>query len=261
MTEREVFPNAPLQLVVFEARHAGGLKVGREALEALVAVFGIAARVNFGGPALRLADEAAGPEAALFQIIDSSATLSVTVWPTSLVVESTEYLHFERFRATVVEVFASFVEIVRPVAFSRVGLRYVDEVHPDPPALLPRDWGRWIDRRLVDFSAVTSRPGTGFGGGLSIDLGDDYMLSFRFTPVPGPAVESAGTLQLRPRPRTPAVILDTDGFWQPEEAEPLAAQGLERLLTRLHDGIRELFDSVVTDASRSLFRSKEMARQ
>lgn len=260
MTEREVFPNAPLQLVVFEARHARA-DVGREALEALVAILGDGAHVNFGGPALRVADEAAGPEAALFQVIDSTETISLTVWPTSLVVESTDYEHFERFVSLVAEAFSSFVGLVNPPAFGRVGLRYVDELHPDPPALLPTDWSRWIDGRLVDFAGVTPRPVSGFGGGLSIDLGDNYMLSFRFTTVPGPAVESTGALRLRERPRTPAMILDTDGYWQPPEPEPVSPNDLERLLTRLHDGIRELFDSVVTDESRSLFRAGEMAER
>jgi len=261
MTEREVFPNAPLQLVVFEARYVGGVTAGRDVLEALSARVGPDVQVHFGVPVLRVADEDAGPEAALFQVVDASSTLAVTLWPSSLVIESTDYEHFEAFASVVTDVFGAFAAALQPARIGRVGLRYVDELHPNPPALVPPDWARWVDRRLVDIAAITSRQVAGFGGGLAVDLGDSCMLSFRFTTVPGPAVEAMGNLKLRPRPRTPALVLDTDAFWQPPEPEQLMSDRLEGLLARLHDGVRELFDAVITDESRALFRTQEMARQ
>lgn len=261
MNDREVFPNAPLQLVVFEARYVGGSEAGRDALDALSSCLGPSAQIRFGVPVLRVADEEAGPEAALFQVVDAASTLSITLWPSSLVIESTDYEHFEAFASVIDDVFGVFAEALQPAAIGRVGLRYVDELHPDPPALVPSDWSRWVDRRLVDIAAITNRPLAGLGGGLSVDLGESCMLSFRFTTVPGPAVEAAGNLKLRPRPRTPALVLDTDAFWQPPEPEQLAPERLTGLLGRLHEGVRELFDVVITDESRALFRTNELAHQ
>src|SRR5437899_2573621 len=63
MNAREVFPNAPLQLVVFEARYVGGSEAGRDALDALSSRLGPSAQIRFGVPVLRLADEEAVPEA------------------------------------------------------------------------------------------------------------------------------------------------------------------------------------------------------
>jgi uncharacterized protein (TIGR04255 family) len=263
MVAREVFPYPPLQLVIFEARHGGvaDVDVGRETLDGLMEAVGQGSRVGFGVSTLRIADPSAGPEAALFQIVDPFGTASVTMWPTSFVVEATDYQHFEAFREVVTTIFGVFMSnaSVAP-PFARIGLRYVDELHPDPPALEPLEWGKWIDSRLVGLATIARRPVTGFGGGLSVDLGDSCGLSFRFATLAGPAVESTGPLQLRPRPATPAIVLDTDGFWLPSDPESLDTPKLGALLDRLHDGVRELFDEVVTEESRALFRG-EVARQ
>lgn len=254
MNAREVFPNAPLQLVVFEAQYVSDLVPGRDVLEALSAPLGDGAQVHFGVPMLRVADGAEAPEVARFQVVDSAATTAITLWPTSLVIESTDYEHFGGFAAIVAAVFEAFVAGLQPTAIARVGLRYVDELHPDPPALAPTDWAKWVDPRLVNVAAITARPVVGFGGGITIDLGDHCLVGFRFATAPGPAVEAGETLKLRSRPRTPALVLDTDAFWQPPTAEQLAPTALVGLLNRLHDAVRELFDKLITDASRDLFR-------
>lgn len=258
MNDREVFPNAPLQLVVFEARYSGGAEAGRESLDAFSSHIGADAQVRFGMPPLmRVADEDTGPESALFQIVDRESTLSVTLWPSSVVVESTDYKHFEAFASVIEGIYGTVAEALQPSVVGRIGLRYVDEFHPDPPVLDLSDWSRWVDHRLVEIAAVANRPLVGLGGGFSVDLGESCMLSFRFTTVPGPAVEATGSLKLRPRPNTPALVLDTDAFWQPPEPQQLTGDGLNVLLSRLHHGARELFDVVITDKSRSLFRTKE----
>jgi uncharacterized protein (TIGR04255 family) len=253
MATREVFPNAPLQLVVFEARHATATRVGRTALDALSAVLGGGAEVEFGIPTLRVA-EGAAPEGVLFQVVDRSRTTAVTVWPSSLVVESTDYERYERFRDTVRAAVDGFGSSVDVPAFIRIGLRYVDELHPDPPVTNPTEWSRWVDGRLVGLAGVAHQPITGLGGGVSLDLGSRCGINFRFSTVPGPAVESAGSLRLRTRPATPALVLDIDGFWQPREPERLDTDQLLGILDRVHDGVRDVFDTVVTDESRSIFR-------
>ena len=71
------------------------------------------------------------------------------------------------------------------------------------PVFRPEEWSRWIRADLAALTGIIRLPIVGFGGGLTIDIGGDCNLSGRYTTVPGPAVESAGLLRLRPRPASP----------------------------------------------------------
>ncbi len=258
MSAHEVFPHAPLQLVVFELRYERQTKVGRELLDALTPLVADG-EVDFGAANVRVTQPGA-PESALFHILDRAGTLALTVWPTSLTLESSDYQHFGPFRDTALATFAALSRHLGGPPLHRLGLRYVDEIHPDPSPAEPAGWARWIRPELVGLASVTDGSVTGFGGGVTVDLGDDCTLSFRYSTVSGPAVESGGLLRLRRRPATPAVVLDTDGYWQPTGATPVSHDRLAGLVDQLHDAISGLFTDVTTDDSRSLFRTAEQGR-
>lgn len=249
----EVFANAPLQLVVFEVRYERLAKVGRELFDALSAVV-TDGEVDFATANVRV-DQPASPEAALFHIVDRAGTLAITMWPSSMVVESTDYLHFSPFRQIALEAFTALSHHLGDHRVSRIGLRYVDEIHPDPSPRRPEEWSRWIRADLTALTGITKLPIVGFGGGLTIDIGGDCNLSFRYTTVPGPAVESAGLLRLRPRPASPAVVLDTDGYWQPPQPAALDPDDLAAVVNRIHDAVTGVFEQVITEDSRMLFRA------
>ena len=255
MSAHEVFPDAPLQLVVFELRYERQAKVGRDLLDILTQLVA-GGEVDFGGVNVRVTQPGA-PESALFHVLDRAGTLALTVWPSSLTLESSDYQHFGPFRETALAAFAAVSRHLGEPPLRRIGLRYVDEIHPVPSPGEPDGWARWIRPELVGLAKLTGGSVTGFGGGVSVDLGDDCALSFRYSTVSGPAVESGGLLHLRRRPATPAVVLDTDGYWQPAEAAPVSEDRLAGLVDQLHDAISGVFADVITDDSRSLFRTAE----
>jgi uncharacterized protein (TIGR04255 family) len=255
MSTHEVFPNAPLQLVVFEVRHQRVAKVGRGLFDALTRLVADG-EVDFGSANI-LVQQPEPPEPALFHIVDRAGTLAITVWPSSLVVERADYKRFSSFRQTALAAFENLSRHLDGHPLTRVGLRYVDEIHPDPTPSRPAEWGRWIGGDLVASAQISDLPVVGFGGGVTIDAGEECMLNFRYSTVAGPSVESSGLLHLRPRPNTPAVILDTDGYWRPARPSSLSPEQLGRMVDRIHDAIAQVFDRVVTDDSRMLFRSSE----
>jgi hypothetical protein len=78
---------------------------------------------------------------------------------------------------------------------------------------------------LLALPSLTGKRVSALGGGLTVDLGDDYAVNFRYATAHGPVVQSAN-LWLRPRPSSAALMLDTDAFWQP--AQPWSTFPSER---------------------------------
>lgn len=259
MSMHEVFPNAPLQLVVFEVRFDRLASVGRGLLDALTGLVG-EGEVHFGTANVRvvLPDP---PESAMFHIVDKAGTLAITVWPGSLAVESSDYKQFSLFKEKALAAFSEVSPHLSGRSVHRIGLRYVDEIHPDPSPTKPEEWGRWVNPALVSLARITDDPVVGLGGGVTIDVGDECMVSFRYSTVPGPAIQSSGLLQLRPRPSTPALLLDTDGYWQPSSRSAIGTVRVSAVVDRIHDAIAAVFHQVITDESRTLFRSTERGGQ
>lgn len=255
MTMHEVFPNAPLQLVVFEVRFDRLASVGRGLLDALTGLVGDG-EVQFGTANVQVVLPGP-PESAMFHIVDKPGTLAITVWPGSLAVESSDYQQFSLFKEKALAAFSEFSPHLSGRPVNRIGLRYVDEIHPDPSPTKPEEWGRWVNPSLVSLARITDKPVVGLGGGVTVDIGDECMVSFRYSTVPGPAVQSSGLLRLRSRPNTPALLLDTDGYWQPSNGSAIDTVRVSAVVDRIHDGIAAVFHQVITDDSRTLFRATE----
>lgn len=255
MASSRIFPNPPVQLVVCEIRFPPRVS-GQGVLQDLLKIFGDNSRAVFSGPGLRVQDPGTDPESLLFQVIDADSTLCATLWPSSLALEATSYVSFAEFKDQVLGSLRALVG-ASSLPTTRIGLRYVDEIHPFP---VPEDvagWGQWVDGRLLALPAITERPIGGFGGAFSTKFEDFYLLNFRFATSPGPAVQASGELKVRQRPATPAMVLDTDAYWEPPEGSEVNGQILDQILSKLHDHIGEIFYSVITDASVELFERPE----
>ena len=250
----ETFPNPPLKFVVCEVRFEGRT-AGEQELHALRSALGEGSQAKFNLPGMRVVDPSVPPETAFFQVVDRAETRAATLWPTALTLEATDYSRFEDFSEVMAAMFRAFVGS-NVLLVQRVGLRYVDELHPEPPPSRPADWSRWVDGRLVDFAQVTEKAVSALGGGMTISYGDDYALNFRYATTDGPGTQSNGALKIRVAPNSPGLVLDTDAFWQPKKAVPLEAGGLASVLDRLHDHVAEVFSAAVTDASRAVFREE-----
>lgn len=249
----EVFANAPLQLVVCEFR-IGDNKPGYVELDRLREALGEGASVEFSGPDLRLTP-AGTPESMLFQVVNSGRTVAASVWPSSFAVEDGDYVHFGAFKDRLATVFSAMYGD-SPRRCERIGLRYVDELHPSPAPRDASEWTRWVHSSLLALPNLTGKRVSALGGGLTVDLGDDYAVNFRYATAHGPVVQSAN-LWLRPRPSSAALMLDTDAFWQPSRPQTVDSHSISAVLDRLHGGVRELFDIVITEDSRDFFRARE----
>ena len=64
-----------------------------------------------------------------FRMTNQQRTVSLSAWPTSLVVECSEYARYEQFREVVRALVDAYTDFVVPEALTRFGIRYIDEVH------------------------------------------------------------------------------------------------------------------------------------
>lgn len=264
MQASEVFPNAPLQLVVLEVVWSTPRPphVPRSVIEALLKLFP-EADVDFAPTLARFApvyDASEGrtstdAQHAVFQLVARDRTLSVTLWPSAILVESSAYDGFVDFRAVVDDVLEVICRGLGDLPVTRVGLRYLDEIHVPGASTDVSTWAPFVAPSLLALSGIIPQgPSIAmFGGGLTLSHGSDRYVNFRFA-LTEQRIESSGPLRLRARPATPCLILDTDGFWMPGAPEVCDASGVTAQLEQLYAPTHELFDLVLTDACRETFR-------
>jgi len=120
----EVFPNAPLQLVAVEVTYpATELRFDPGLFPAVQEVLGGQAETRLAGQ-VRVSgqpdpDGRVPAEAMLFRMTNAARTVSVSAWPTSLVIECSEYERFEIFRALVRSVVDAYAGFMSPSAVTR----------------------------------------------------------------------------------------------------------------------------------------------
>lgn len=280
VTDREVYPNAPLVLVAAEVRHpAAGPLTGAEqaALKRLLAddlplsnpatVRNVTAVM--GGPAQ--VQESVSP-----RFTTRDRTTAVTFHSGALVVETTRYGQFERLRDLLLLALDARLSVGSLDGFERVGLRYIDEIRvPDSngSALGAGDavereaspaWEQWLAESLVGPALLGPELGlraaqwqglTVFGptGSASPDdfdsgggRGSDSLV-LRYGPAEGYALDPGGELKRAVPPPGPFFLLDVDSFWtSPSEIPPMDREELIQIVTRLHAPVRSLFEALIT---------------
>ncbi len=258
----EVFPNAPLQLVAVEVTYpATELRFDPGLFPAVQEVLGGQAETRLAGQ-VRVSgqpdpDGRVPAEAMLFRMTNAARTVSVSAWPTSLVIECSEYERFEIFRALVRSVVDAYAGFMSPSAVTRFGMRYIDEMHVPTPISTAADWAPYVSEMLLAPLALVREPVTSLATGFTVDLGVHRSLNVRCTTTPGRALSSEGHLRLRPRPKTAALVLDIDAVYEPSQPEPNPVTGefVASLADGLRAGVRQVFDAVFTEQARDTFRS------
>lgn len=261
--QHEVFPNAPLQLVAVEVTYrATDLDVDTGLFFALREVIGGEAQTRLGGQ-LRMVGPpdpsgAAPGESILFRMTGRDGTVSVSAWPTSLVVECSDYGRYEEFRQLVTDVFDAYARYVQPTSLARFGMRYIDEVHVDTAIASTSDWLPYVNAALLAPSTLVDSHVTNLATGFTIDLGEDRSVNVRCATTPSRAMDSEGPLRLRDRPDTPALVLDIDAIYEPT-AKPMQGTVTGELVAGLADSlrpaVRAVFDAVFTEAALTTFRT------
>ncbi len=257
-TEREIYPNAPLEFVVCELRYPLAPALGDDALlPRLHRAFrdwlpiveaGVETTLVFGsGPA--------APPAATrqFRFMNRDRTLSVLVTPTLVSVESTDYSRYEDLRVFVSRAIDALNQIdARIVGLTRIGLRYIDEVRVSAQAEVA--WGDYIDEKLSAPLSLTlsgHRPAL-TQGTAQFELGAARHVVMRYGAQVGQAVGNIPLRRRRADHLGAFFLIDIDSYWADEdpsvEFKPDAAL---QICDDLHGPVRQLFEASITERLRN----------
>lgn len=265
--KREVFPNSPLALVAAEVRFTDAPRLRQaETLDAVaVAVEStlpvhqqaqnvVSVQILNGQPQVQMLT------GRVMKSLDSTAAMSV--FPDHLTFETTDYLDFDAFKRAVLASVDAVISVGVTPAIQRVGLRYVDEIRVgDPKVADAREWGDWIDERLVDHLQLGPPhvPVSRAEGIVVYDLGDHRGLNFRFASLPSGAVVVTNNLVRRPYAEdVPFFVLDFDGYrdFVDLSARLLNTELVAESLDSVHGPAGAAFQNSITDRARELFRTR-----
>jgi uncharacterized protein (TIGR04255 family) len=270
VTDREVYPNAPLVLVAAEVRHPPATDpLTRAQLTALKRA--LSAHLPLSRPAVRTNVTAVA--GAQTQVTHSTAprftsrdrTTSVTYLPEAIVVETTNYKQFERLLELITLTVDARLDAGPLDGLERVGLRYIDEIRVPELTDESSAWAQWVHASLLGPTSVSTKLGlqaahwqgltvfTGDQGAVDGTLampgaGDGDTLVLRYGPGDGYALDPGGELKRRSVPPPgPFFLLDIDSFWTPAgEVPPADRDEILAHSTRLHAPVRTLFESLIT---------------
>ena len=264
--ETETYANAPLALVAMEIRfpsEASGLELGTTQQRAFRNALGKQdwviethtqkqVEVEVGD---RMSQTIRTTQTPRFLLRDR--TISVTTAPQTLTVETTNYDGYAEFRDLLERVFHAAREIAEPDSFSRIGLRYIDEVRVgDDPRSDLNSWSTWVHEALlappvpdVGFEDVHAGPWTGMS---QYRFPDDRALVFRYGPADGFAVNADGPLRRKTHAVAgPLFMLDFDSYWEPRGLPRFDPQEILQVCDLLHTPASSLFESFITDRLRN----------
>jgi uncharacterized protein (TIGR04255 family) len=259
---REVYPNAPLRLVVAEFRFPYAPKLASaEVLEELTTTF----RPTFPLPTpaavqVVMTTTIGGTSqstGSVNRFLTKDRTSSVTVSPTNIVVETTEYQEYEKFRPLLATCLAALGSVPGAiVGLERVGLRYVNEVRvPDLGAV--SDWTKYFASNLVaPLNLIPHRSVGVMQAVVQTDPVDRMITVFRFGALRGQVVAPGGPLRVAAAPAdSPFFMLDIDNSWSSGESfDAFSSETALDICDRLHDPIDALFETVITNELRKTFR-------
>jgi uncharacterized protein (TIGR04255 family) len=259
MSDREVYPNAPVVLVALELRHPTADPLSRAAQMKVKQLLGkrlplprTATTTNIQAT-LGVAQPHVTTETAP-QYVSRDRTMAVTFRSEAIIVETTRYVRYERFR----EMAALAVEArqaIEPVAgIERLGLRYINEIRVPNVGDTLASWASWVDPTLLGPTPVVDRlsfKAAQLQGVLMLDRDEGKAIVLRYGPRGGYAVDPEGSLK-RPAPAPgPFFLLDIDSFWTPTDDIPeLDPQALLTLGDELHEPVGTLFENLITERLR-----------
>lgn len=263
---REVFPEAPLALVAAELRFTDSARLRQQQTRDSV-ILALEERFPFAEP-LEQAQfnimPAAQPQIQQFSGVllkNAASNESLTIMSASLTYETTAYSDFDDLLAAITSACDALIAADVVPALQRVGLRYIDEVRVPDPITDIRDWGKWIDNRLVahlDVGTEDLTP-TMSQGITTYDLGDGRGLNVRFAALNQGPVVVPQNLQHTTHDAGPFFVLDFDGFqdFTGGVATPLDSQVVSKSLSTVHVPCGAAFQRSITDQARALFRGDQ----
>jgi len=259
MSDRQVYPNAPVVLLSLELRHPTAEPLSRAAQLKVKQLLGkrlplprqatmTSIQATLGAVQPEVTTETAP------QYVSRDRTMAVTFRSGAVIVETTRYAQYERFRDVVALAVEARQAIDPVVGVERLGLRYINEIRvPDVGDTLA-SWEPWVDRTLLGPASVVDRLGFNTAqlqGVVMLDQDAGKAIVLRYGPRGGYAVDPEGSLK-RPTPAPgPFFLLDIDSFWVPTDNVPeLDPKELLTLGDELHQPVRTLFENLITERLR-----------
>ena len=264
MTDRELYPNAPIVLSAAEIRHTLCGPLEARELSRMSALLKTVlplrselrgVEIAFqAGPGIRpLAQEQVLAPVPRWTSRDKRTAL--TLRPDAMVVETTDYGSYERLRGILEVALAAREVSANSLGVERVGLRYIDEIRvPTGNGDAHPSWVEWVDASLLGpmsaGTAVGLQP-AGTQGVAAFTGTDGQTLVLRYGPRDGVAVISTPELR-RPTPTPgPFFLLDIDSFWEPPGEVPgWDADTVLDIVDRLHAPVHDVFESLITESLR-----------
>ena len=264
----EVYPQAPVQFVVFEIQYpmtpALAKSDGKELVydrlaeqfPLLETLASLQIQFNMNDAAAPLPFPQAGSQE--IRMTNRHRTTSVMVGAAITRIEQAAHVQFSDLRALVEEVLEAVQSAARIHGLQRATLRYIDEIqHPDAAA--PADWASLVHPSLIGPVDLLDAPPVVTDGVVAFQLDPQHVvrLVYGAQPAGAFAVDPNGPLRVRPRPLAPFFKLDIESTWvaPPDEVPPLVVPAVLELADRLHDPISDVFEASLTPQLRDYFRT------
>jgi uncharacterized protein (TIGR04255 family) len=263
---REVFPNAPVELVAVEVRFPDSARLRQpETLDALQLALEdilpirqveqtMMRAVPLGGQMVSQQHEQ------VTLLLDRTSTTSATIRPTALTVETTHYDEFDAFREVVHRCMIALAKQRAAPGVERVGLRYVDEIRIPDPIEDVESWTGWVSDDLLAASRLGGpNPPSMLQGTIQFETGERTNLVVRYATLTGTGVVDPTLLRRRHTYLAgPFLVLDFDSYWQrpPDRLDEFEPERIMTLLDKLHAPVGETFQRAITDRLREVLRKQ-----
>jgi len=211
-----------------------------------------------GGVQLVVGVGGSAQQSSVTRFLAKDRTSSVTVSPTNIVIETTDYEEYDQFRPMLATCLAALGAIRGAiVGLERVGLRYVNEVRI-PGLINALEWTKYFAPNLIaPLGLMPDRSVAIMQAVVQSEPTDNMTTLIRYGALRGQVVSAAGPLRVAEvSPKDPFFMLDIDNSWTSSESydEYAMEAGLD-ICDRLHTPIDTLFEAVITDQLRAVFRS------
>jgi uncharacterized protein (TIGR04255 family) len=253
--DREIYPNAPLQLVAWEMR-TPSMPLFQTPTGVVQSMSG---RLRDLVPIVSQPETVVSIDAAQQprpeprqRLMDRKQTLAISFSPSAAIIETTAYTKFEDFAEVIERVLRALESAEAASGFERVGIRYIDEIRV-PGVEGPEGWSGYIDDALlVGLSLEDARVKS--TQTLTEYLGDpEFFVTLRSGALVGRTVDPSGALRVQGDEDGPYFLLDIDSYWTKPSDEPIpefSATAVLATTKRLRKPLRTLFERSITDKLR-----------
>lgn len=259
MSQREVYPSAPLVSVSFELRHPETQPLTSRQRALFKDVVAEALPIMRSGQVSSHTIEI-GPSAMTPQVeseefpkyFDRNTTIVASLLSRSTILETSQYPGWDSFSNLLLRVCEARNQVSPIDGVERIGLRYIDEIRV--PATDDPDWSEYLSPSLLGprFEDSSGLPLKQWQGAAVYGPAQGRSLVMRHAAGEGFAVDPNGELRRKsPTYPGPFFAIDLDSFWVPESGVPEFSLPLvKETIETLHVPVGETFEQCITERLR-----------